>query len=53
MTVMTFRSEEARSKFRDVMEAVIAGKEVVIERYSRPTAVVVNYDQWRAIPPHA
>ena len=47
MAVKTFRSEEARNRFRDVMESVIAGDEVVVERYNRPAAVVISYDQWQ------
>ena len=47
MAVKTFRSEEARNRFRDVMESVIAGDEVVVERYNRPAAVVIGYDRWQ------
>jgi prevent-host-death family protein len=47
MATKIFKSEEARSRFRDVMESVIAGHEVVVERYNRPAAVVIGYDQWQ------
>jgi PHD/YefM family antitoxin component YafN of YafNO toxin-antitoxin module len=43
----TMKSEEARARFRDILDTTIAGGAVVIERYSKPTAVVINYDTWR------
>ncbi|HMN29914.1 MAG TPA: type II toxin-antitoxin system prevent-host-death family antitoxin [Caldilineaceae bacterium] len=46
-TVTTMKSEEARARFRDILDATVAGNEVVIERYSKPTAVVISYDQWQ------
>ncbi len=50
MTTKTFKSDEARLKLRDILDDVYRGDtEVVIERYNKPTAVVVNYDQWQAI----
>lgn len=49
MTTKTIGSDEARLKLRDILDDVQAGTtEVVIERYSKPTAVVVNYAQWQA-----
>ena len=44
--VTTMKSEEARNRLRDILDEAVAGREVVIERYSKPTAVVVNYNQW-------
>jgi PHD/YefM family antitoxin component YafN of YafNO toxin-antitoxin module len=46
MSTLTMRSEEARVRMRDILDQVIAGGEVVIERYRKPTAVVVNFDRW-------
>ena len=48
MTVKTVTSEDARIKMRDILDDVHGGDEVVIERYRRPAAVVVNYAQWQA-----
>ena len=49
MTVKTMKSEDARIRFRDVMDEVSAGStEVVVERYHKPTVVIVNYAQWQA-----
>lgn len=45
--VMTVKSEQARTRMRDILDTVSAGGEVVIERYDRPTAVVIGYAQWQ------
>ncbi len=48
--IKTFKSDEARLKLRDILDDVFRGDtEVVIERYNKPTAVVVNYEQWQAL----
>lgn len=50
MTVVTMKSDEARSRFRDILDTVFSGlTEVVIERYNKPTAVVVNYHEWQKL----
>ncbi|MDQ3247911.1 MAG: type II toxin-antitoxin system Phd/YefM family antitoxin [Chloroflexota bacterium] len=49
MTVRTISSEEARNNFRDILDDAIASNEVIIERYSKPVAVVVNYDRWNMV----
>ncbi len=50
MTTKTFKSDEARLKLRDILDDVWRGDtEVIIERYNKPTAVVVNYAQWQAL----
>jgi prevent-host-death family protein len=48
MTIGAIRSEEARNRFRDMLDTAIAGGETVIERHGKPTAVIVNYAQWQA-----
>jgi prevent-host-death family protein len=47
MAVMTVKSEEARNRFRDMLDTAVAGGETVIERHGKPTAVIVNYEQWQ------
>jgi antitoxin (DNA-binding transcriptional repressor) of toxin-antitoxin stability system len=47
MAVRTVGSDQARLKMRDILDDVIAGQEVVIERYDKPTAVVIGYAQWQ------
>lgn len=46
MSVVTLSSDDARTKFRDLIDATMAGQETIIERYNKPVAVVVNYEQW-------
>src|SRR5690348_713493 len=48
MTIKTVTSEDARIKMRDILDDVHTGAEVIIERYRRPAAVVVNYAEWQA-----
>jgi prevent-host-death family protein len=50
--IMTVKSEQARNKMRDILDKVSAGGEVVIERYDRPTAVVIGYAQWQSWRKH-
>lgn len=48
MTVSTIKSDEARNNWRELLDQVLANQtaEVVIERYSKPLAVLVNHDAW-------
>lgn len=48
MTIKTVTSEDARIKMRDILDDVHTGVEVIIERYRKPAAVVVNYADWQA-----
>lgn len=47
MSVWTMKSEEARNSWRNMLDHAHTGGEVVIERYDKPMAVVVNYAQWQ------
>jgi PHD/YefM family antitoxin component YafN of YafNO toxin-antitoxin module len=47
METVTFSSFEARGRWRDMMDAALTGKQVVIARYDKPQAVLVNYQQWQ------
>lgn len=49
MTLSTMRSEDARRNWRDLLDAAHRGLETVIERYQKPTAVVVGYTEWKAL----
>jgi len=49
MTVQTFDSRDARTKWRDIMDLAHAGAETVIERYGRPTAVVIPWIDYDAL----
>jgi prevent-host-death family protein len=49
VTARTFDSRDARTKWRDIMDAAQAGIETVIERYGRPTAAVIPYADYEAL----
>ena len=36
-------SDEARTRWRDVMDVANAGQDVVVERYGKPTVAVIPY----------
>ena len=42
-------AEEVRREWRTVVDAVLAGEDVVVERYSRPAVAVIAYDDYAAI----
>lgn len=49
MPVVTITSEEARLHWRETIDAAYADKKnVVIERYNKPVAVLLSYEQWQA-----
>jgi len=48
MTVRTIATDDLRLNLRDILDEVNTGTEVVVERYRKPMAVVVNYAQWKA-----
>ena len=47
MTIVTMKSEEARNSWRDMLDIALKGGRVIIERYSKPQAVLVGYEQWQ------
>ena len=49
MAIMTLKSDEARIRMRDILDEAVAGREVLIQRYDKPVAVVVLYEQWKAL----
>jgi len=46
MKTLTMKGEEARNSWRDIIDTAFQGGEVVIQRYDKPVAVLVNYDAW-------
>lgn len=46
MTFNTMRSEEARQSWGTILENALRGTATIIERYSRPAAVIIGPDQW-------
>jgi len=49
MTTLTLKSDEARQQWRDILDKARMGARVVIERYARPDAVIVGYEQFNAL----
>jgi len=45
-------SEKARSHWREILDAVAAGEEIVIERYGRPVAVLSAYSEADSAAPN-
>jgi PHD/YefM family antitoxin component YafN of YafNO toxin-antitoxin module len=49
MSIVTITSEDARLHWRETIDAAYADKRsVVIERYNKPVAVLLNYEEWQA-----
>ena len=48
MTVSTIKSDEARNKWAALLDHSLSNQneEVIIERYNRPVAVLVNHAAW-------
>ncbi|MAT96816.1 MAG: hypothetical protein CL608_06705 [Anaerolineaceae bacterium] len=46
MTTVKMSSDEARSKWREILDAAVAGNQIVIERYGKPVAVIVPHSQY-------
>lgn len=49
MTVTTMKSDDARGKWRELLDTVFVNRDeaVVIERYAKPLAVLMNYETWQ------
>jgi hypothetical protein len=47
METVTYKSFNARRKWREMMDNALIGKQVIVERYDTPVAVLVNYEQWQ------
>jgi prevent-host-death family protein len=46
VNTITLSSDEARREWRELLDnAMVRGGEVVIERWNKPIAVLVNYEQ--------
>jgi prevent-host-death family protein len=49
MDQQTLSSDDARTRWRDVLDAASAGSVTVIERYGKPTAAVIPFEDYAAI----
>ena len=49
MSEKTMLSEDVRQNWRDTLDYVYAGGDVVIQRYSKPLAALISYDDYLAL----
>mgnify|MGYP003381930565 CR=1 FL=1 len=49
MTQQTLNSDDARSRWRDILDAASTGSDTVINRYGKPTAAVIPFEDYEAI----
>lgn len=49
MNVRTLKSDEARQSWRDLLDAVATGDDVVIERYNKPVAALIAFKDYLAL----
>ena len=49
MATKTLKSDEARQSWRDVLDAVTTGDQIVIERYNKPVAALISYNDFLAL----
>jgi prevent-host-death family protein len=52
MSTKSIPAEEARNNLRTLLDDVVAGHEVVIERYNKPVGVLVPHAHWQAWKRH-
>ena len=46
MTVKVYSSDQARAKWRDVLDTAVTGQDIIIERYGKPTVAVIAYEDF-------
>ena len=46
MTAKTISSDQARAKWRELLDTAVTGSHVIIERYGKPVAVLVPYQDY-------
>lgn len=46
MSTTTMSSDQARSNWREVLETAVSGNSIVIERYGKPIAAIIPFDQF-------
>jgi prevent-host-death family protein len=49
MPIQTLDSNDARLRWRSLLDAARAGEDTVIERYGEPTAAVIPFEDYAAI----
>ncbi len=46
MSTKTMSSDQARSNWRELLETAVSGNSIIIERYGKPIAAIIPYDQF-------
>jgi len=49
MKTKTMKSDAVRQRWRDVVDEVVAGTDVMVERYNKPVVAVIPYDDYLAL----
>lgn len=49
MAVKTLKSEAARQQWGEILDAARAGQEVVIERYNKPVAILLGFQEYEQL----
>jgi prevent-host-death family protein len=49
VNVINLKSDEARNRWRDVLDEIAAGNDVVIQRYNKPVAAMIRYEEYLAL----
>lgn len=49
MAQQTLNSDDARARWRDILDAASSGSDTVISRYGKPTAAVIPFEDYEAI----
>jgi prevent-host-death family protein len=47
--VKVFSSDEARTRWRDILDIGMRGGDVVVERYGKPVVAVIPYEDYEAL----
>jgi prevent-host-death family protein len=49
MSEKVMQADAVRSEWRDVMDQVVAGGTVLVERYRKPVVAVISYEDYLAV----
>lgn len=49
MTTQTLLSEDVRQDWRNTLDQVAAGNDIVIKRYKKPLAALISYEDYMAL----
>ncbi len=52
MAEIRMSSDEARSKWREVLDTAVAGNPIIIERYGKPVVVIMPYANYVQMQQH-